>query len=77
MVSEQKVITEVDHMTARYWPIEYEDSEDKPANLENFFSTYHACQVIRHSEQESKSWILRKLSVTPVDAMQVNLRYTL
>ncbi|VDL63727.1 unnamed protein product [Hymenolepis diminuta] len=77
MVSEQKVITEVDHMTARYWPVEYEDSEDKPANLENFFSTYHACQVIRHSEQESKNWILRKLSVTPVDAMQVNPKHTL
>lgn len=60
-------------MTARYWPINSTDMEDKPVNLENFFSTYHACQVIRHSEDEMGNLIIRKLSVTPVDAMQVSL----
>nr|CDS26549.1 receptor type [Hymenolepis microstoma] len=70
LVMEQKVITEVDSMTARYWPIENGDIEDTSINLENFFSTYHACQVIQYSEHEGKNWIMRKLSVSPVDAMQ-------
>ncbi|VDO02579.1 unnamed protein product [Rodentolepis nana] len=70
LVMEQKVITEEDSMTARYWPSGNGNTEDKSTNLENFFSTYHACQVIQHSEQEGKNWTVRKLSVSPVDAMQ-------
>ncbi|KAL5111495.1 Receptor-type tyrosine-protein phosphatase eta [Taenia crassiceps] len=56
--------------TVPYWPVGNTDGDEKMVELENFFSTYHACQVIRHAEKRTHDCCRRMLSITPVDVMQ-------
>uniref|UniRef100_A0A158R711 Protein-tyrosine-phosphatase n=1 Tax=Taenia asiatica TaxID=60517 RepID=A0A158R711_TAEAS len=56
--------------TVLYWPVGNTDGGDETVELENFFSTYHACQVMRHAEKYTHDCCRRLLSVTPVDVMQ-------
>uniref|UniRef100_A0A915EUV1 Tyrosine-protein phosphatase domain-containing protein n=1 Tax=Echinococcus canadensis TaxID=519352 RepID=A0A915EUV1_9CEST len=60
--------------TVPYWPAGSTDGGDKAVDLENFFSTYQACQVVRHAEKYSHDCCCQTLSVTPVDVMQVCLQ---
>eukprot|EP00108_Taenia_solium_P003842 TsM_000593000 transcript=TsM_000593000 gene=TsM_000593000 len=56
--------------TVPYWPVGNTDGGDGTVELENFFSTYHACQVMRHAEKYTHDCCRRMLSITPVDVMQ-------
>ncbi|EUB56249.1 Tyrosine-protein phosphatase non-receptor [Echinococcus granulosus] len=58
--------------TVPHWPVGGTDGGDKAVDLENFFSTYHACQVVRHAEKYTHDCCCRTLFVTPVDGMQLH-----
>ena len=61
---------------ARYWPHGSTDSErnsgrEETSRVRNYFSTYHACQVVLHDESCAPDWVSRNLSVTSLDVMKV------